>query len=96
MDKQPSRYRKSDDYKALSGHVKYLNRIIAMGTNKERNEALNELNKIVETNNPHRDICIIRRVKNKYGTKYTYIPSQSNIDDNDICVIYRLRAAKDE
>ncbi|MFW6377438.1 MAG: hypothetical protein ACOCZ5_02210 [bacterium] len=95
MDKEPSRYKKSDDYKTLSGHVRYLNRIISKGTLEEQQKAKEELDKLVKTDNPHRDVCIIRRVKNKYGTKYTYIPSKSNIDDDDICVIYKLRSAKD-
>lgn len=86
-----SKYKNPGFFKTLSAHSKRLNKLILEGSDGERIAALKELNKLVRPHTDLKAICVARTVKKRYPAKYTYIPAYADIQDNDICAIYKIQ-----
>lgn len=78
-------------YKNLLSHVNYLNETMKNGTKDEYKKAKQELKKLLHVENPQINICMVRKIENKYKVRHTYISNKTDIDDGDICVIYKLK-----
>jgi len=89
-----SKYKNSEYYKSLLKHIKSLNDIILCGDEEQKKLALEERDKLLEPADEIKDVCIVRELRKKNPVKYTYVTKKNNINNNDICVIYKLKSAE--
>jgi len=79
------------NYNLFSKYIKSLNEIILNGTKEEQIEAIAARDRLLKPADNIKDVVLIRKSKRKYPVMYTYISKKNNkIDDNDMCVIYKI------